>query len=513
MDFEANHFEMISLPFIAESTIFVQKQMILSPSKLAKEIYGEDWQEAKHIELLDNLLVRISKREFDRLVVNMPPRHGKTELVSKIFPFWYIGNFPKEKIMLVTYQNQFSQQYGKIVRELISEFGAKYFGIELNKRDASSKMLRIGKTNGTIYFVGAMGAITGRGANLIIIDDPIKNDREAMSLNRRESLWDWFKATVFTRLEPNGIMVIVMTRWHEDDLVGRILKFFNTKEITKDGNINEKNRNVWYVLKLPAISTNESDALGRAIGEPLWQERFPLQTLWEIKQTLGDFWFSAIYQQEPKSTRGKIFDRSKFQYFEYHGNYIQYETKDKINFKKEIVFLNQCRVFATVDLAIQSKETNDYTVAIVFAVSKDRRVFVLEVIRERFDSAYHKELIQSIYSKWKPVLIGIESVQYQASLVKILRSEGFPIKELRPDRDKISRCLPMVAMMEAEMVFFNRYALWLETFEDELLNFPNGKNDDQVDAFAYIAQLIDACSNNFIATSKIKLQESQWKKF
>ncbi len=470
--------------------------MYLSPSKIAKEINGNRWHIPPHIGLIDELLVKMANRQIFRLIVNIPPRHGKSELISKYFPFWYLGNFPDHNVFLVTYQNQFAEQWGKRIRELLLEYGEKFFGIKLNPKDASAKSLRIQNYGGTLYCVGSAGALTGRGANLIIVDDPIKNDKEAMSQHQRENLWHWFKATLYTRLEPNGILALVMTRWNEDDLVGRILNSYDFDLVTTPdiSNLNSRGKeDLWLLLKLPAIAT-ECDVLGRKAGEPLWKERFDLNALTERQKVLGDFWFSALYQQDPKPTTGRIFRREKFRYFVERSNHFELVASEKGTFQREFIPFDDCTTFAVVDLAIKSNQQSDYTVAIVFAVSKDKKIFVRDVVREKFDSADHLEFLESLFFRSKPRLIGVESVQYQASLVQRARRLGLPIKELRADRDKISRSLPIASMVDAGTVFFRRDAHWLEAFETELVEFPNGKHDDQVDAFAYIAQLIEPIS-------------------
>lgn len=471
--------------------------MYLTPSKIAKAINGDRWHTPPHIELIDELLVKMANREIFRLIVNIPPRHGKSELISKYFPFWYLGNFPDHNVFLVSYQNKFAEQWGKRIRELLIEYGEKFFGIKLDPKDASAKSLRIQNYGGTLYCVGSAGALTGRGANLIIVDDPIKNDKEAMSQHQRENLWHWFKATLYTRLEPSGILALVMTRWHEDDLVGRILNSYDF-DVVSDTNILNPNfrakEKLWLLLKLPAIAT-EPDILRRKVGEPLWKERFDVTALTEKRKVLGDFWFSALYQQDPKPTTGRIFRREKFRYFLERNKHFELLVPEKGAFDREFVPSEDCTTFAVVDLAIKSNQQSDYTVAIVFAVSKDKRIFVRDVVREKFDAADHLEFLESLFFRWKPRLVGIESVQYQASLVQRARRLGLPIKELRADRDKIARSLPIASMVDAGTVFFRRDAPWLETFETELVEFPNGRHDDQVDAFAYIAQLIEPISN------------------
>ncbi len=485
--------------------------MLYTPSTIGKIVFKDKWNEPPHIKLLDELLVKISQRKLRRLVINLPPRHGKSELISKLFPFWYIGNYPDHTIMIVTYQNNLAREWGKRIRELIVNFGEPLFSIHLDPKDRSASSIRVLPQGGKIFCVGTGGLLTGLGANIIIIDDPIKNQKEALSLRQRDTLWDWFKATLFTRLEPDGVLVIVMTRWHNDDLVGRILHSNKFVELNAK-NINETHteevQSIWYLLKIPIIAV-ENDPLGRKPGEPLWENRYDLNSIMEQKKLLGNFWFSALYQQEPIFATGKLFHKEKFRYFTIKGNKIIVEKVLDREVKRNFYNINDCSIFATVDLAIKEKEQTDYTVGIVFAINFLREVFILEVIREKFNAAQHIDFLLQIYSRWKPILIGIESVQYQFSLIQIARRKGLPVKELRADRDKVARALTISAMVDSEMVFFLENATWLDEFEKELLQFPNGNHDDQVDAFAYIPQMIEPItfSRVFGLNPKQKIEE------
>lgn len=467
--------------------------MIYTPSTIGKLIMKEKWQEPPHIELLSNLLVRLANRDFFRLIVNMPPRYGKSQMTSILFPFWYIGNFPDHNVVVVTYQNKLAQMWGKRIRQLIATHGKEFFEIALDPSDRSASSMSIEKHIGKIVCVGAGGLLTGLGADAIIVDDPIKNQKEALSIRQRDTLWEWFKATLFTRLEPNGILLLVATRWHEDDIFGRLIESNPTIELTKD--FLEKTEfhnkpNVWYLLKIPAIAKG-NDPLGRKIGEPLWPDRFNLASILEQKKMLGEFWFSALYQQEPIFTTGKIFKRENFRYFTLTNDLLTIKVVESKNVRSEYQLLQYCSIFATIDLAIKTSERSDFTVAIVFAVSPKKDVFILDVIREKFDTTDHLNFIRSIFSRWRPILIGIESVQYQFTLIQNARKMGLPIKELKADRDKIARSLAIANWIDAGKVFFRKDTPWLDEFERELHQFPDGSHDDQVDALSYISQMIE----------------------
>lgn len=443
----------------------MQQQIPYSPALLASEI-DRSYLKPPHILLLDKVLMETISAKDGRLLVNMPPRHGKSELISKYLPFWYLVNFPGKHIILTTYETSFSTHWGRKVRDLI-EMNGKAYGVELDKSSHAAGNFRLKDELGSMTCVGAGGSLTGRGADLLIIDDPLKNDAEANSAHQRDLVWDWFRSTAFTRIEPNGTAIIIMTRWHEDDLTGRIIA---------------DNKDDWRHIMLPAIA-EDGDVLGRKTGSALWEKRFPLSRLLKIRDTIGSYWFSSLYQQRPTPQGDGLFKRSKFRYFNEREHFYE------ICGLGEKIFKANCIKFATVDLAISSSERADMTAVIEFAVSPNRDIFILNVIAERISPVEHINLIRNRCLAAGLSLIGIESVQYQTSLIKSALAEGLPIKELKPDRDKFSRAIPVSAMVESGKVFFRANADWLVKFEQELVAFPTGTHDDMVDAFAYITQM------------------------
>lgn len=455
----------------------------LSPGVFAYNTSCGNWKMPLHLSLLDDLLAKCARGEITRLIVNMPPRHGKSELVSKYYPFWYLLNFPDKRVMLTSYSASFAESWGKRVRDLITAHGKKY-GIEVSKSSRAAGNFLISGHEGGMSCAGAGGSITGKGADLLIIDDPVKNDAQAHSQVIRDKIWEWYKATALTRVEPKGSVVVVMTRWHEDDICGRIIQ---TEKVSID--IMQASRDEWLLLKLPAIAESD-DLLGRKIGEPLWKERFSLDSLRNIRRSIGEYWFSALYQQSPSPAGGGIFKKQHFKYYSQNNEYFILKDIAISQISKE-----KCRIAAVMDLAISKKETADYTVMLVFAHTPCGKILVIDVLRERFDASEHLGLIEHTYSQYLPSIIGIEAVQYQTALVQSAMKKGYPIMKLKPDKDKISRALPIAARMEAGEVFFLQGAAWLDSFTNELLAFPNGKHDDQTDAFAYISTVISPISS------------------
>lgn len=472
-----------------------ENRKFTSPALFAEFVTNGKWKAHKHLSLIDKYLVRLANRKIHKLLVNLPPRHGKSELISKFFPAWYLGNFPSHRIILSSYGASFATSWGKRVREIILEHGEKIFGINLSPISKSAGDFGIAENEGGMNCVGAGGPITGKGAELFIIDDPVKNDAEAHSQVYRDNLWEWFKATAYTRLEPDGIMVIIMTRWHEDDLCGRIINSDKIRlgNIYDDiDSIEDGEDEVWHLIKIPAIA-EDNDPLCRQPGEPLWKRRFPLKKLLDIKKTIGEYWFSALYQQSPSPLSGDVFKRSNFRYFKIENSiYILKSLNNKTKtFRKE-----DCSIYAALDLAATNSEKSDYTVAVIFAVTPDKDILILDVIREKVEASEHLNLLNNIYAVHKPLMIGIEAVQYQIVLVQEAIKLGLPAISLKADKEKRIRCLPMAARMQNGIVYFLENADWLGEFEKELLAFPNAKHDDQVDAFAYISVIIQPFSGN-----------------
>ncbi|MBI5325043.1 MAG: phage terminase large subunit [Ignavibacteriae bacterium] len=434
--------------------------------------------------------------------MNMPPRHGKSELISKYFPAWYLGCHPNHNVILVSYSSSFAVSWGRKVKSLINEFGENYFGIKINPEETSSASFGLVPSYpfinayGTMNSVGAGGPITGKGADLLIIDDPIKNDEEAHSKTIRDNIWDWFNSTALTRLEPDGIIIIIMTRWHQDDLCGRLLKQMETEKYKPNAGFDD-----WTILNLPAIS-GENDMLGREPGEPLWEKRFPLKKLESIKNSIGSYWFSALYQQNPSPEGSGIFKRTNFRYFSTDGTTCILKKGEG---DQKIISESECRCYATIDLAVSDKETADYTVSIIFKVTKDNDILIYDIIRERFSGVDHPALVEQIFNRWNPLTLGIEGTQYQISLVQMMLRKGYPITSLSSKGDKTTRAMPMATKLENHLVYFRLNASWLLDFEDELIQFPNGTHDDQVDAFAYISEIVFSFSNSKPASSKVDI--------
>ena len=410
------------------------------------------YETPEHIRLLAAKLQAVERGEIKRLVVQMPPRHGKSELVSAVFPAWYLGRHPGDQVMFTTYGQDLADGFGRKVRNHMADSRhALAFPESVLAQDSKSAQ-RFNTTEGGVYYaVGAGGAVTGRGANCLILDDPVKNREEAESRLQRDKLWDWFTSTAYTRLMPGGAVIVVMTRWHEDDLVGRLLA--GDEE--------------WEVVNLPAIAESD-DALGRDEGCALWPQKYPVEVLEQIRATIGQRDFVSLYQQRPAPLEGAMFRR----------DWIARGSAPKSGTK----------IAMGVDLALSTKTSADYTALVVMARDEFGKLYVLDAARERVDFPGALKLIRLMADKWHPQQIAVEQVAYQAVVVQeLLRNTTLPIKGVTPDRDKVTRAQPLALRYEQGLVFHEQLPSW---FEDELLSFPNGMHDDSVDALVYAYQSV-----------------------
>lgn len=436
----------------------------ITPALFAHYCSGKKWYPAKHLVALSDYLMDVADGTIKHLLVTFPPRHGKSELTSKYFPAWFLGHNPDKRVILTGYEADFAAQWGYKARNIMSEYGPNLFGLNVSGNSSARDRWDIEGHTGGMNTAGVGGAITGKGAHLLIIDDPIKNAEEANSKTYRDKTYDWYISTAYTRLEPGGAVILIQTRWHEDDLSGRLLK----EEPDK-----------WTVINLPAIA-EANDQLCRAPGEALFPKRYSVAALMEIKQTIGSYWWNALYQQRPTAEEGAIFKRQHFRYC---------TLKDGIyDLGGKKVKATDCRIFQTCDPAVSTKASADYFVLSTWALSPAQDLILLDILKTRLEGPDQINLFKQAFTRWKPAFQGVEAVGVGKTMYQMLLREGLPIKELKAESDKVTRALPAAARIEAGCVYFMRGIQGIDDFEEELLAFPKGVHDDQVDTLAYAVQ-------------------------
>lgn len=390
-----------------------------------------------------------------RLILSVPPRHGKSELISKYLPAWFVGTHPGRRVILASYQADFAASWGRKARTLLDEWGADLFGVRVSRDSSAADRWDIEGQGGGMQTAGVGGSITGKGADLLIIDDPVKNYEEAHSERMRESVWDWFTSTAYTRLEPRATVIVIMTRWHEDDLVGRL----------KDRLAHEG----WTDILFPALA-GEADALSRKPGEALWPERFDVPRLLKIKETLGSYQWSALYQQTPRPEDGGLFRREWLSRF---VDAVPTHAKRVRGWDKA-----------------STEGGGDYSAGVL--IGDDAGVFYIEdVVRGQWSSGQRNAVIlqtaeldqQRVGKRNYAVWVEREggSGGKESAEISLKELAGFDAHADLVTGDKEARARAFAAQCEAGNVRLVRGA-WNQRYIDELCGFPSGTHDDQVDA-------------------------------
>lgn len=411
----------------------------------------------KHHTKIAEALHRVEQGTCKRLMIFAPPRHGKSMLTSEFFPARYMGMHPDRYIIHATYGQELADDFGRKIRNQIADAEFPFKDCALSGDSASQK--RFTTTRGGAYFaLGVGGAATGRGAHLLLIDDPLKNREEADSDTIREKLKSWYKSVAYTRLMPGGAVVIIQTRWHEDDLSGWLLR--------------EHEAEGWEVISIPAIAEDD-DVLGREVGEALWPTDYPIDVLEKIKEQLGSRDWSALYQQRPSPAGGSIFRLEWFR---------RYNTLPQ-DFNMLI---------HSYDTACKDKELNDPTVFQSWK-SNSNGYYLADTHRRRVQFPDLRRMVESYAVRDNPHAILIEDKASGQQLIQVLQAETrLPIIPVTPVKSKAIRAQGVSGTVEAGRVHIPSVASWLVDFESEVEAFPVGAHDDQVDCMTQaLRYLID----------------------
>lgn len=422
----------------------------LTPATLAVKL-DAGWIPAQHLQYISARVASAIIRGNGRLIISAPPRHGKTELITKNVPIWVLENFGDKEVILTTYGGELSADFGRVVRDRIQD--APELLRTRIRRDASKVSNWSTEQGGSMRSIGIGGPITGRGADVLLIDDYIKEIKEALSPTYRDYIWNWFVTTAFTRIEPGGTCIIIATRWHHDDLIGRILR-------AKD-ELGE-----WEYIRLPA-EAEEGDILGRTLGEPLFPERYDLKALAERKAILGSFFYNAMFQQDPRDESSAVTDPSWLRTVS--------EMPDD-----DYAYARTWDLAATAD-------GGDYTVGSLLAHGRrSQNTYIVNVVRKQLSPGSVEEKVRQtaladgvgtkIYIEQEPGSAGKLLVnQFQQNILP-----EFTVEEVPVVTNKLVRAQPFLAACEAGKVFLLK-GPWNAAFIDEFTTFPHGHHDDQVD--------------------------------
>lgn len=415
------------------------------------------WQRARHLERLCDALEAVERGEITRLMVFMPPRHGKSEIVSKKFPAWYLGRNPDKEIILSSYAADLAYDFSRIARDTLAERGPELWQVQVASGSSAVGRWGVEGTRGGCVAAGVGGPITGRGANVGIVDDPFKNAEEAASATIRDKVWEWYRSTFRTRLAPGGAIVLVMTRWHEDDLAGRLIA-----EMQSGGE-------QWTVIEMQA-EAEAGDPLGRAIGETLWPEHgFDRAWAEATKRAVGSYFWQALYQQRPSAPEGELLKRNWWK---------RYAVMPPPAWFDEII--------QSWDMTFKDSLSSDYVVGQVWG-RKGADRYLLDQVRARLDFPASLAAVRTMAARWPTArAILIEDKANGPAIIATLRREIPGLIPVEPQGSKAARVSAVSPQIEAGNVYLPdpTLAAWVGDFIEECAAFPNGAHDDQVDAMS-----------------------------
>lgn len=389
----------------------------------------------------------------------MPPGSAKSTYASVLFPAWYFSQHPDANIIAASHTAELAERFGRRVRGLVSEH-SETLGVGVS--EASSSAGRWDTTGGGEYFAcGVGGSVTGRRGTLVLIDDPVRSREDADSDLIREKTFEWFRYDLATRLKPNASIVLIQTRWHMSDLAGRLL---------------EEEGDRWKVISLPMEATEPNDPLGREIGEPLWPMYFNKEMREDAKRD-PRVW-QSLYQQNPVAEEGNLFKREWL------------HTVDSLPPQETM------RFYAGADYAVTSNG-GDYTVIVIVGLDPDGNLYLVDLWRKQAAPDEWIEAYCALVKKWRPMAIAEETGQIRSGVGPFLEARArelgaFTVREVFPTRgDKSVRAQSIRGRMAMGGLRILRGVKWRTDFENELIAFPAGVHDDQVDALGLVGQLLE----------------------
>ena len=410
-----------------------------------------DFITGKHHEIIADKLERVARGELKRLIINMPPRHTKSEFASYLFPAWMIGKNPDMKIIQATHTTELAVGFGRKIKNLLDreEYREVFADTQLAVDSKASGRWDTDR-GGMYYAVGVGSNLAGRGGDLIVIDDP-HSEQTAMSHNGFEDAWDWYTGGPRQRLQPGGAIVLVMTRWSDKDLTGQLLR--------SQGR--DKDADQWEIVELPAIMPS---------GKSCWPQYWPLTDLEAVKASIPVSKWNAQYQQNPTGDETAILKREWWKVWD----------KEKVP--------NLEYVIQSYDTAFSKRETADYSAITTWGVfypkeSGTPNLILLDSIKGRWDFPELKEKVFELYKFWDPETVIIEAKATGMPLTHELRNMGIPVVNFTPSRgnDKLSRVHSVAPLFESGMIWAPD-EIWAEELIEECAAFPNGEYDDLVDS-------------------------------
>ncbi len=440
-----------------------------TPATLGQYLSRGAYTRPRHIEYLADRIAEVAQgpRFF---VITIPPQHGKSELVSHWTPVWFLKKFPWKKVGLASYEMGYASEWGGKAKDTIND-NADELGLHLRRDTKAKGRWNLRGYGGGMFVAGIGGPFTGRGFDLIIIDDPVKNDAEALSPVYRRRVWNWYRTVARTRLAPGGSIILIMTRWHEQDLAGALLGNPPQDEEEAEAALELENepRDEWEIINLPALA-EDADPLGRKPGEALWPERYDETALAKSRVAAGPFWWSAQYRGHPQPEGGGIIKTAWFK------SYSEDDLPEHFS-----------RLIQIWDTAYKEKQRHDRSACITLSETiRPTRYYILDLYVRRMEFPDLVRSTQANYDKWNPDRVLIEDKASGISLIQqVRRDTTVPLRAVKAVDDKVTRAHTVTGIMEAGQVLIPERAPWLAEFLKEVGDFPTGAHDDIVDVLVH----------------------------
>jgi len=420
----------------------------LFPHTFAQRASKGEWLPYRHLVYATRIVAAAIHQGGARIIINMPPRHGKSLMFARWLPVWFLDLWPDRNVILTSYGDALASDHGRFVRDTLNECGVARTRIRQDVSRASRWMTNHG---GGMITSGVGGPITGRGGHLLICDDPYKNIEEATSSTVRRRTIEWFESTFITRAEPEASIVLTMTRWNDQDMTAYLMSSADSP---------------WTVIRLPAFA-EQNDVLQRSEGEPLSAERYDAKALQNIRRSVGARVWSAMYQQQPVPDEGEIFRRDWFRYYD-----DPWQTYD-----------NEIHSW---DFTFEGKDKSDFVVGQRW-LQRGAEKMLAHQIRKRMGFNESRAAIRGMREQFpRASAVLVENKANGPAIIDDLRREIPGIVSINPLESKTNRARSTEPQWEAGQIWTpnpNRYA-WAQAYIDELISFPNAAHDDQVDAMS-----------------------------
>jgi predicted phage terminase large subunit-like protein len=422
------------------------------------------------LRLIDQALVELADGPGQqRLAIFVAPQEGKSERASHWFPLWALVGNPELRIAIVSHDAELARAWGAAIKRDVETFngedGTVDLGLRLRTDSKAMGRWNVEGHRGGVYTVSIGGSLTGRPVDLLVLDDPISNLEQAQSIKYRDRAHRFWQGVAVPRMGPNTKTILIQTRWHEDDLAGRLLSTEGDR--AKGGK--------WRVVSIPAQCEDEAtDPLGRKQGEYMVSARGRTRQDWEErKRDLGPYVWAALCQQRPSPAEGGLFKRMWWRYFTRYG--------DRLTLGTRSYDLRDCWRFATIDLANSTRTSADYTVIAAWARTISGDLVLLDMVRAKIGGEQHFQHARPLVERWGLDTVFVEGSQYGTTLVREAANSGIPITAIQAEQDKFSRALPYSAWVASGRVWLPVGAHWLETWTGEHASFPAGAHDDMTD--------------------------------